>query len=525
MLPHAATRESFGQATETRPKTDLSVCSQLPTLPQVAVEILDTFNSIDTPIESIVRIIERDPAVASKIMRAANSALYSPKSRIAELRRAVLMLGKRAVTPLVLSFCLAPESMKDDRLAEHYQMYWLTALIRSLGARLIAEPVEPGLSGDASTVALLSNLGRLSLLRHHKELAMECLDLAHEMDRAEVDVERERLGFSHIDLSVEIMIHLRFAHRGIRAIRLQHEDVPGIVRQVPAAERSLCHVIAASRCLSDYVFGHDPAVAYVQLGEHLQAINHPGSGNPAAIVSVVRDEFKSVRTLFEVDGSNFPDPMTLLQRSLDQLAQFSLMLHADICHKEVPQQLLEENGKLKRRVADLIIQATVDPLTGVYNRSQLEHLRDEMFALGAVRSQPVGILVVDVDLFKQINDRFGHVTGDNVLKAVATTLAGSVRECDVVGRYGGEEFVMIISDASAEALRVISERARQAVEKMVFKDESQSFSVTVSIGGSFGFPDQSPGMAEKVFAVADEALYRAKRAGRNRSVIEQFVDS
>lgn len=518
-MPQVKSPVGIRPSRTSRPKIDLSVCSRLPTLPQVAVQILQTFDSIDTPLETVINIIERDPAVASKIMLTANSARYAPNPRIVDLRRAVLMLGKRSVTPLVLSFCLAPEAMQKGPVARYYQAYWLNALVRSVAGRVITQRLDPKLAGDSATVALLSNLGRLALLRHHTDLCVECLDLAEASGAPESEVELEHIGFSHIDLSVEIMLHLRMAERATRAIRMQMRPAQYLVNDVPAADRTLCLIVAASRSLADCILGRNVAISYVCLGEYLEALAHPCAHEPEKLVPVVKEELEEMRTLMEMDSPAIPDPVVLLQQALEQLAQFAMMAHTDVSETQVPTQLLAENGKLKRRVSELIQKATIDPLTGIYNRAQLDSMSKKLFSLALMRSESVGVLLFDVDYFKKVNDCHGHAAGDRVLKEVAQRLTESVRDCDIVGRYGGEEFLILVKNATPEILRAVTERARTAIEKMVLEEGTEKFSVTISAGGAIVVPTGQQDAAQRVFQAADAALYRAKRSGRNCAVI------
>jgi diguanylate cyclase (GGDEF)-like protein len=159
--------------------------------------------------------------------------------------------------------------------------------------------------------------------------------------------------------------------------------------------------------------------------------------------------------------------------------------------------------------------AVMDSLTGLYNRRFLDAELQLELDRGARSQQPVGILLCDLDHFKQVNDRYGHLVGDSVLREVARRLLGAVRNGDLVARYGGEEFVVLLPGGGKEQLKEIGERCRRAFDETpFFLPKGHKTTVTISIGGACWPKDA--GSAHHLFEVADRALYRAKGQGRNR---------
>lgn len=155
-----------------------------------------------------------------------------------------------------------------------------------------------------------------------------------------------------------------------------------------------------------------------------------------------------------------------------------------------------------------------DPLTGLLNRRSLQA---EVGSRCLSRDR-FGVLFMDLDHFKSVNDRFGHEMGDRVLVAVASVLKTGLRPGDVVGRYGGEEFVGIVAGAGPESARLVAERLRLAVETML-PPKGGPTKLTISIGCTVFDPRQTEERAEELLHRADMALYAAKRTGRNRVVL------
>ncbi|MGH3050732.1 MAG: GGDEF domain-containing protein, partial [Gaiellaceae bacterium] len=170
-----------------------------------------------------------------------------------------------------------------------------------------------------------------------------------------------------------------------------------------------------------------------------------------------------------------------------------------------------ENARLHRLVEE---QARVDSLTTLANRRRLdETLRSEL-ARSARFGGDLTFVLADLDNFKQVNDRYGHPVGDEVLQAFARVLEGVARESDVAGRWGGEEFALVLTGTDAEGGAQVAERARAELEAVRIRTpDGDSLAVTASFGVA-----ASAGNAEfdALLAAADSALYQAKRAGKNR---------
>jgi len=174
---------------------------------------------------------------------------------------------------------------------------------------------------------------------------------------------------------------------------------------------------------------------------------------------------------------------------------------------------LEAELREKNRLLEQL--SVTDPLTGLRNRRYL----DEILRLDFLRARrfghPLSVILVDVDHFKLVNDRFGHVAGDEVLRSVADRLAGRLRSSDVVGRFGGEEFLFVLSGVARRGARVMAERRRGEIEaRPVDLGDGRVTAVTVSAGVASFIPSMRE--VQDLLRAADEALYRAKAAGRNQ---------
>jgi diguanylate cyclase len=188
--------------------------------------------------------------------------------------------------------------------------------------------------------------------------------------------------------------------------------------------------------------------------------------------------------------------------------------HEEMGRLQVRLQTMEQEAeRLRTRAREEHRQAMTDSLTGIPNRQAFEERMTEEYARWKRFHTPLALLVWDVDKFKDINDRYGHKAGDKVLKTLARTLHDSIRETDFLARFGGEEFVLLMTGAEAPALREVADKLRTAVGGCGFHFRGNSVQVTISCGIACFAEGDTP---ETVFDRADRALYHAKELGRDR---------
>ncbi|GAA0783188.1 GGDEF domain-containing protein [Roseibium denhamense] len=188
----------------------------------------------------------------------------------------------------------------------------------------------------------------------------------------------------------------------------------------------------------------------------------------------------------------------------------------------VKERLEGEVTAREKLAEEFRIQAITDNLTGIYNRGHfLELCTHELKS--RVRTQaPLSVALMDIDRFKQINDAYGHAGGDEALRVVARTLEASLRQSDVVARWGGEEFGLLMPNASSEDAHKLADRLRKTLSEIEITSDGTAFTLTASFGvATFTGPSPSESRAymdaiDELFKCADDGLYRAKGAGRNQ---------
>ncbi len=176
-------------------------------------------------------------------------------------------------------------------------------------------------------------------------------------------------------------------------------------------------------------------------------------------------------------------------------------------------QLIEEQDRLHQLLQEKTLRLRTDPLTGVFNRLAYEERFEQEFHRWQRFGHSLTFVIWDIDHFKQINDTYGHATGDDVLRDVAGQLVSRLRTTDFVARYGGEEFAMLLPGADAEKALQLVNQIRLTIAEYRFDNGDVQIPVTISCGIASFEPGDSP---QTVFKRADDALYQAKKAGRNR---------
>lgn len=465
-----------------------------------ALEIVRAGVREDVTIEELVKLASGDPAFALKMLDAVNSAAFGLRHKVSDLGRAGAMLGVRGLRNLALGMAaidMTPLGPEGDLLMG-------CCLRRAMAARSIAERADASVSpDDAFTVGLFLDFG---LLAH----AAEDVAVAAEAARmpAEVRPIQERAaGFDpHPARGARIAASWRLDEAIQDAIASHHQE--------RCPEGDLAKVAWAAERLAGIYEGGEPGRTQERCHAALARLGIVGEA-AQAMIEELPDRVREAAAAFKRNVEQ-PDHEALMADVKTQLLALNHSLYASLRRVE---QLLAEKARLAADLAtaneELQRLATQDPLTGLCNRRAFQQAMGRDLSRASRARKPLSVVILDIDHFKRVNDTHGHAGGDAVLKAVSAVLSGAVRQGDVVARWGGEEFALILPETPAEGARVLADRLRAAVEETVVVYDG----VSIQISASFGVASAdvvAPGMADRLLTAADEALYKAKAAGRNR---------
>ncbi len=195
--------------------------------------------------------------------------------------------------------------------------------------------------------------------------------------------------------------------------------------------------------------------------------------------------------------------------------ELNARIYASLRTKALQDELRQKNRQLENLLKQVEIMAITDQLTGIYNRRRLVTILEKEFRRTVRYKSPLTCLMIDLDHFKRINDKFGHHTGDMVIKETAQIITGCAREIDTVARWGGEEFIALFPQTKKEDALQSAVRIIKKVSEHKFPEISKE-QITISIGIASA-PDPSIDTEEKLIHASDMALYEAKKNGRNRA--------
>ncbi|MCR9270600.1 MAG: sensor domain-containing diguanylate cyclase [Hyphomonadaceae bacterium] len=204
----------------------------------------------------------------------------------------------------------------------------------------------------------------------------------------------------------------------------------------------------------------------------------------------------------------------LSEAELSLLTSFGRVVSNDICVRSAARYAVRDLVELEHEKCDLFELATIDPLTKALNRRAFMRFSERELARFKRDQGQLSALMLDIDHFKQVNDVHGHATGDKVLAKLVSVATNVLRQEDLIGRLGGEEFAIVLVDSDAQAAAKVADRIRQTIKQVKFPSETGPFNVSVSIGVSEPFYNESS--INDALERADAALYNAKRNGRDR---------
>lgn len=199
------------------------------------------------------------------------------------------------------------------------------------------------------------------------------------------------------------------------------------------------------------------------------------------------------------DGTEFPASVAIMKVGTKKQPVFAAFLRDISEHKKTEDELLR--------------LAATDPLTGAFNRREFLALTERESLRARRYNRPLSVLMLDLDHFKKLNDNYGHAAGDKTLQRFTAVCCNALRNVDIFGRWGGEEFVALLPETDAEGAGVIAERLRQLVEDIEIDSHGQKFKITTSIGVADYHDNETT--IDGPLSRADAALYEAKKAGRN----------
>lgn len=463
----------------------LKCCTTLPTPPSTAVRIIELANSANTSLMDIADAVAFDPALATKMLKVANSPLYNARRSAANVRQAINLMGTHAAITIALSFSLAG-GLKSSKQSAKTTLFWQRSILSALACRVLAQHFRLP-TDDLLLAGLLQDIGILALQTALSEQYDQIAASAPDHDKL-LQAEREVLGAGHDEVGYWLLKRWHLPDQLALSCLTSHIQ-PGTE---PVVDLNSC--VAVSGYFADVFVKSDDPVTTLKatnagsrwLGLDAQALTD--------IIEAMRQGLNEVEDLFD---------MPLLDAA-----------HADALVAEAKELILVAN---LRQLRELEERSQRDALTGAYNRTYFDDALAREFELATRHDWPLSVAVIDIDHFKQINDTYGHAVGDITLQSLTRVIQSQIRNGDIFARYGGEEFTLLFPGTPAQAAAKVLSRIRETIASFHHTvDAETAFKVTISIGLACHSTSTPFQRVQDLINAADKALYAAKGNGRNQ---------
>ena len=497
---------------------EISNSLQFPSLPSIATQILHAVQNDDDAMAELLKIIPVDPVLTAKLLKVANSSLYGHVGKISSLQRALVLLGTNTIKSIALSFILF-EKLKDENQSFDPDLFWRRTVTMAVAAELLSQQLQVQ-HDDIFLIALLADFGlmvaQLSKGQEYRILMDQQKDYPVDL----VELEQEELGFDHQQIGYELLRYWNLPDTIIIPILYHHRP-----DNAPEDYRKIAWVLDMASTLTEIY--SESETTHKATSVQTELANHVGltEKQSLAFIDTVADNCQEIFSYFNLDPKTIQPYSRLLEQANKELGKLTLsnaqiileLQEAKNKIERLSHKLQESNNRLKA----LVYQ---DSLTGLFNyrRFQEELTRE----LARTKRYPLSLSLVmfDLDNFKQINDQFGHLAGDQVLANIAIAVKRTIRTHDILARIGGDEFAVILTSTNYDGVKFFSETLRLCISGVVTNIKGQDVCTTASIGvASLSAQRTSREVTkEMLIELADKNMYQAKNKQGNQVIISDL---
>lgn len=483
-------------------KSRLQVAVSFPSPPAIALQIIDLANDPQISAGKVANLIAKDPGLATKVLRVANSPMYSKRRKSDNLRQALVTLGLNATVSLALGFSLVSNYQRAKDSGLDYPRFWRRSIFCAAAARQWAARLPDANAEDAFLAALLQDIAILAIDRVQRGFYVDLHAQATHQELIEYEV--SRIGADHAALGAWLLRHWKLPESLCTTVEASHGGEHGSL--TPTAE---C-IRVANRCADALL---DTESADIQaLAEVASSTLKLEPTIALETITALVSEISEVERLFDTSILDADFTSAILDQARELLSVRSAQSDRDVAI------LTERTEDLKHRMQELEVKHQRDGLTGVFTRAFIDDLLLQEFASAQTGGWPLSVVFADLDAFKKVNDTYGHAAGDAVLAGAAKSILAVLRDSDYVGRYGGEEFLIVLPGVSAESAGIVCERLLAGLRRTRHSHAAGQIHVTISLGLATHSEETPFPNAKALTEAADRSLYSAKRGGRDRLV-------
>jgi diguanylate cyclase (GGDEF)-like protein len=450
-------------------KSKLKASVNFPSPPAIAQQIIALAGDPQIDISQVAAAIGRDPSLAAKLLRVANSALYSRQRKSANLRQALIVLGLHGATTLALGFSLVGTYKGLKSNGVDYDRYWRRAILSASAARCFGSLQNASAADDIFLAALLQDIAILGVDRAAPDFYR---DLPRTASHREFSAhETARLGIDHAELGAWLLEYWKLPEPLCRTVAWSH--APPIADRSTPTGMAACCVALGSECV-EILLAPAAAADFAALAEHASEWLGIDAPALAGVMGKIVAEIPEIERLFDTKLLR-PDAASVI---LDQARDLLILRNL----QAVGQVGNETTLKLEAHAEALQEAQRRDGLTGLYNRGYLDLMLRREFQAATTGNWPLSVVFVDLDHFKGINEAYGREAGDSVLVSTAKSIASVARDTDCVARFGGEEFVIVLPGLESPGAKIFCERLIARLRSTLHPIRGTMVAVTASVG-------------------------------------------
>ena len=501
--------------------TRLERCRDLPTPPGVAEQIIKLSADPNSSISNLAEVVSLDPALTVKVLRMANSPMYARQAKVETLEQAVMMFGWNGTLNLALSFSLVSRIDSKVNNGLDYNFFWKRSVSAAVSAKHLGKIVGiDEKKEDLFLPGLLQDIGMLALDKAVPDLYNDINDEQHQ-HKVVQQIENEKLGIDHASVGSWLLQRWNLPQRIIDLVSISHheERYANVGNTTPAE-----NCIEVSNVIADCICSDEDKKDYHYAAKVCDKLL--GLDNEAFLDNLkdIADEIQETAAIFELDVG---DPR-LLNCIAEQAKE--LLLLRSMESLKAAEDLHNEAEYLESKAKKLENSVKLDALTNIYNRGFLEEVIESEFESSNLRNTPLAVAMLDLDHFKKVNDKYGHSCGDKALVYAVEILRSCVRGTDLLFRYGGEEFVVILPNTDDVGAESFANRIIDAFNNnnFVVEKENINFPLTASLGIAIHGKNIKFDSWEHLLNIADYCLYASKAGGRNQYTLykeENFTEA
>ncbi len=485
----------------------LENCQTLPSLPAVAYQVIEHAKRSDTDSALIAGILEKDPALSAKVVALSNSAANMGARTIDSVKDAITRIGLDMTMTLALSFSFAKAMYNSQTNTMDHQTYWRRCLLSGILGRVLAGKMGQKKPERFFLAGLIQDIGMLALNEIEADrygVIFHSADNHSELAK----FERSEFGTDHSEVGAWLLNHWGMPDFYVNLVNHSHKSAKD---DLTIDEQ----VIVFSSHFAELWSQNEKPGAMSKLIRASNKCNLFNTRQITEIVDEVSAQLPALNEIFETDLQTSFSVGQLIEDAKHQLVARNMKLMQDLAKAR------NEITEAKASEEQLKEQLKKDILTGVFNRAYIESISERAFKHSSENARPLTVMFLDIDHFKQVNDKYGHQAGDTALKHFAKTLLKAAGKGGYVGRYGGEEFVIVMPGVTTDIGLTIAERIRDFLQRNPIKVATD---IMITICASVGIATHNPGQrefptAERLMDAADQTMYQAKKSGRDRALV------